>query len=192
MRGGGELAGVGERAVAVAQQHRDVVVDVRWRRPGRGWPSPLKSPATMAIGLDPDRVSDLRAGTCRRRCPAAPTPCPTSYVGDGQVELAVAGEVPGHDRVRRTDPTGVGDLGLEGAVAVAQQHRHRRRVARLATARSRWPSPVKSPATIALGRRPDRVSDRGLEGAVAVAQQHRDGRWIASRWRRPGRAGRRR
>ena len=67
------------------------------------WPSPLKSPATIASGLDPDRV---------------------------------------------------GDLGLEGAVAVAQQHRHRRRPQSLATARSRWPSPLKSPATMASGTAP--------------------------------------
>ena len=44
----------------------------------------------------------------------------------------------------------------------------------LATARSSWPSPVKSPATMATGIDPDRVGDRGLERAVAVAQQHRD------------------
>ena len=75
------------------------------------------------------------------------------------------------------DPDRVGDLGLEGAVAVAQQHRHRARSVwfALATARSRWPSPVKSPATIASGPIPDRVGDLGLEGAVAVAQQHRHG-----------------
>ena len=32
---------------------------------------------------------------------------------------------------------------------------------------------MKSPATIAIGTRPDRVGDLGLERAVAVAQQHR-------------------
>ena len=53
MRGRGELAGVGERAVAVAQQHRDVVGTVRWRRPGRVRPSPLKSPATMRDWVRP-------------------------------------------------------------------------------------------------------------------------------------------
>ena len=35
MRSRGELAGVGERAVAVAQQHRHVVASRSWRRPGR-------------------------------------------------------------------------------------------------------------------------------------------------------------
>ena len=39
------------------------------------------------------------------------------------------------------------------------------------TARSRCPSPVKSPATMAPGIIPTAYVDRGLEGAVAVAQQ---------------------
>ena len=70
-------------------------------------------------------------------------------------------------------PDRVGDLGLEGAVAVAQQHRHvvgRRSWRRPGRVR---PSPVKSPATMASGCDPDRVGDLGLERAVAVAQQHR-------------------
>ena len=37
-----------------------------------------------------------------------------------------------------------------------------------------WPSPVKSPATMASGRA-HRVGDLGLERAVTVAQQHRHG-----------------
>ena len=68
---------------------------------------------------------------------------PSPSVGR-QVEPTIAGEVTGHDGARIA-PHGVGDLGLERAVAVAQQHRHRSSA--LATARSRWPSPVKSPAT---------------------------------------------
>ena len=88
-------------------------------------PSPVKSPATMATGLGPH---------------------------------------------------GVGDLVLEGAVAVAQQHRHVVRVAGVvATARSVRPSPLKSPATMASGIGPHGVGDLVLEGAVAVAQQHRHG-----------------
>ena len=43
-------------------------------------------------------------------------------VGDGQVELAVAVEVARHD-ARMGRPHRVRDLGLEGAVAVAQQDR---------------------------------------------------------------------
>ena len=87
--------------------------------------------------------------------------------------MAVAVEVARHDGVGHR-PDRVGDLGLERAVAVAQQHRDRAvAVAALATARSRWPSPVKSPATIATRADPDRVGDLGLERAVAVAQQHR-------------------
>ena len=62
-------------------------------------PSPLPS--------NTDTVPDLRAPS----------------VGDGEVGAAVAVEVPRHDGVWR-GPHGVGHLGLEGAVAVAQQHRH--------------------------------------------------------------------
>ena len=47
----------------------------------------------------------------------------------------------------------VGDIGLEGAVAVAQQHGDIVGV-ELATARSSLPSPVKSPATMASGQIP--------------------------------------
>ena len=60
------------------------------------------------------------------------------------------------------------------AVAVAQQHRHGVGRRALATARSSWPSPLKSPATIVEPEpMPHRVRDLGLEGAVAVAQEHR-------------------
>ena len=59
----------------------------------------MKSPATIASGLDPDRVGDLGleravavAQQHRHRVVAA--------VGDGQVEAAVAGEVTRHDGVR--------------------------------------------------------------------------------------------
>jgi hypothetical protein len=52
-------------------------------------------------------------------------------VGDGQVEVAVAGEVARHDGywIR---PHGVSDLGLKGAVAVAQKHRYGTGAARVA------------------------------------------------------------
>ena len=64
-----------------------------------------------------------------------PSPLPSStdtdhadrtsrVVDDGQVEPAVAIEITRHDGVG-VRPDRVGDLGLEGAVAVAQQHRHR-------------------------------------------------------------------
>ena len=83
-----------------------------------------------------------------------PSPLPSStdtvvgaVVGDGQVGAAVAGEVARHDGVW-TGPHRVGDLGLEGAVAVAQQHRHVVVEPSLATARSGRPSPLKSPATM--------------------------------------------
>ena len=77
-------------------------------------------------------------------------------------------------------PDRVCDLGLERPVAVAQQHRIQRVATEVsATARSRWPSPLKSPATMARGSDPHRVGDLGLERAVAVAQQHRDARpWL--------------
>ena len=59
-----------------------------------------------------------------------PSPLPSSTdtslaagVGDGQVGAAVAGEVARHDGVG-AGPHRVGHLGLERAVAVAQQHRH--------------------------------------------------------------------
>ena len=59
----------------------------------------MKSPATMASGSDPDRVGDLGleravavAQQHRHRVVGA-------VVGDGQVELAVAGEVARHDGV---------------------------------------------------------------------------------------------
>ena len=97
----------------------------------------------------PDRVRDLRAGTCRRRCPAAPRlPMAVWSLGDGQVELAVAGEVPCHDDVGlsyrpRTLPAGwkvpsplpssTETCLLEPAVGDGQVE---------------WPSPVKSPATM--------------------------------------------
>jgi hypothetical protein len=42
-------------------------------------------------------------------------------IDHGQVELAVAGEVPRDDRIRPR-PDRVVDRGREGAVAVAQQH----------------------------------------------------------------------
>ena len=59
-----------------------------------------------------------------------PSPLPSNTetalsepVCDGEVGAAVAGEVPRHDGIW-LGPHGVGDLVLEGAVAVAQEHRH--------------------------------------------------------------------
>ena len=52
MRGGGELSGVDERPVALAQQHRDRVASASATARSR-WPSPVKSPATIAPGYVP-------------------------------------------------------------------------------------------------------------------------------------------
>ena len=40
------------------------------------------------------------------------------FVGDGQVELAVAGEVARHDRASGPPPTGIGSNGAEDGVTV--------------------------------------------------------------------------
>ena len=88
---------------------------------------PVKSPATIAIGLRPDRVGDLGLERPVAVAQQHRHACRSSrhrVVGDGQVEPAVAVEVTRHDGVR-VRPDRVGDLGLERAVAVAQQHRHR-------------------------------------------------------------------
>ena len=45
-------------------------------------------------------------------------------IGGDQVGAAVAVEVPAHTDRNGPSPTGEAPLGLEGAVAVAQQHRH--------------------------------------------------------------------
>ena len=94
-------------------------------------------------------------------------------VGDGQVEVAVAGEVPRHDgdRVR---PDRVGDLGLERAVAVAQQHRDRRRDRSVGDGQVEVAVAVEVPRHDRDRARPHRVGDLGLERAVAVAQQDGD------------------
>ncbi len=113
-----------ERAVAVAQQHRHVLsllvgdgeveVAVAGEVPGHD-----------RVGLDP---TALLLGLSGWKVPS-PLPSNTdtvssAVVGDGEVEVAVAGEIAGHDRVG-CRPDRVSDLGLERAVAVAQQHRHR-------------------------------------------------------------------
>ena len=107
----------------------------------------MKSPATIASGSDPDRVGDLGLERAVAVAQQHRHAC-RSLVGDGQVEVAVAGEVPRHDARPGCDPDRVGDRGLERAVAVAQQDRDGVEPS-LATARSSWPSPVKSPATMA-------------------------------------------
>ena len=97
-----------------------------------------------------------------------PSPLPSStdtvlavasaVVDDGQVEVAVAVEVARHDRVW-IDPDRVGDLGLERAVAVAQQHRHACRVEAV-------------------------VGDGQVEVAVAGEVARHDRIWVRSRPRR--------
>ena len=64
------------------------------------WPSPLKSPATMAVGSDPDRVGDRGLEGAVAVAQQDRHVVAGVVVGDGQVEVAVAGEVAGHDRVR--------------------------------------------------------------------------------------------
>ena len=84
-------------------------------------------------------------------------------------------EVARRDRDRDPSPTGIGDQGCEGPVAIAQEHDDVVGAELSATARSMWPLP-KSPATIAIGRarRPAARSASRLERAVAVAQGDRD------------------
>ena len=107
-----------------------------------------------------------------------PSPLPsrtdTSFavvVGDGEVGAAVAVEVARHDR-DGIGPHRVGDLGLEGAVAVAQQHRH---VVRAVVGDGEVGAAVAGEVARhdRDGTGPHRVGDLGLEGAVAVAQQDR-------------------
>ena len=86
------------------------------------WPSPLKSPATMADGIRPHRVGDRGLERAVAVAQQHRHVVAVAGVGDGQVEVAVAVEVARHDGVWDR-PHRVGDLGLEGAVAVAQQHR---------------------------------------------------------------------
>ena len=88
-------------------------------------------------------------------------------------------------------PDGEGLLGLEGAVAVAQQHAHGAAVAI-------GDDEVGLAVAVEVGHRHANVGLAaggegllGLEGAVAVAQQHAH-RVAAVSWRRRGRACRRR
>ena len=85
--------------------------------------------------------------------------------------MAITGEIPGRDpdRVR---PDRVGDLGREGAVAVAQQHRHRV-VAGVGDGQVEAAITGEIPGRDPDRVRPDRIGDLGREGAVAVTQQHR-------------------
>ena len=107
----------------------------------------------METGERPHRVGDLGAGTCRRRCPAAPTtPSVPEVCGDGQVELAVAVEVARHDG-RMVRSRRVADLGLEGAVAVAQQHRYCRH-------RSSADGQVEPAVAVEVARHQDRMERR--------------------------------
>ncbi len=95
-------------------------------------------------------------------------------VCNGQVEPSVAVEVPRHDRVWG-QPDGVGHLGLEGAVAVAQQHGD-------AVGADVRDGQVESAVAVEVSRhdgvwaRPHGVGHLALalEGPVAVAQQHRN------------------
>ena len=107
MRGGGELAGVGERAVAVAQQHRELCRGHPHYVSGTARssrPSPLKSPATDDLSIPAAYVT---------RGWKVPSPLPSStnhpawvgprgeglliaVIGHGQVEPAVTVEVTRH------------------------------------------------------------------------------------------------
>ena len=109
-----------------------------------------------------------------------PSPLPSStdtvvgvlLSGDGQVDMAVAGEVARHDGVW-VRPDRVSDLGLERAVAIAQQHRHRRVVVHVGDGQVEMAIAGEVTRHDAVGSRPDRVGDLGLERPVAIAQQHR-------------------
>ena len=112
--------------------------------------------------------------------------------------MAVSREVTRHDRIGDR-PHCVSDLGPEGAVAVAQEHRHRAVAQRHRTTAAAVP-PSGRRAAIGVGDgevemavarevtrhnrvggRPHGVSDLGPECAVAVAQQHRH-RAVAQRF----------
>ena len=110
-----------------------------------------------------------------------PSPLPSStltravaVVGDDDVGLAIAVEVRHGQRRSGYVPTAIGLAGVEGAVAVAQQHAHRV-VAVIG-------GDDVGLAVAVQVRRPPRTSVAaggegllGLERAVAVAQQHADG-----------------
>ena len=162
-----------ERPVAIAQQHRHLPsFQLATARSSR--PSPLKSPATIGVWARPDRVGDLGlerpvavAEQHRDRVGA--------YVGDGEVEPAVAIEVTRDDRAGR-DPTASVTVGLERAVAVAQQHRHGAGVdvrARVFDGEIEAAVALEVACHDGVWVRPHGVVGWGLERAVAVAQQHR-------------------
>ena len=65
----------------------------------------MKSPATMASGSDPDRVSDLGLERAVAVAQQHRDTCVVELFGDGQVELAVAVEVARHDAQIGSDPT---------------------------------------------------------------------------------------
>ena len=154
-------------------------------------PSPLKSPATRASGEVP---AAYRTWSWKVPSPL-PSNTDTSFrspitgVGDGQVGAAVAVEVPRHEGAWPV-PRRVPHLVLEGAVAVAQQHRHvvgavvgdGQVGAAVAVEVPRHEGVWRGPRRV-----PHLVPGRCRRRCPATPTR----RWSRS-WRRPGRCGRRR
>ena len=133
-------------------------------------PSPLKSPATRASGAVP---AAYRTWSWK-----VPSPLPSSTDTSLEPSLATARSVRPSPlkspatRALGAVPRRVSHLVLEGAVAVAQQHRH---VVGAVVGDGQVGAAVavEVPRHEGAWRGPRRVPHLVLEGAVAVAQQHR-------------------
>ena len=133
-------------------------------------PSPLKSPATRALGTIP---AAYRTWSWK-----VPSPLPSNTDTSSEPPLATA-------RSGRPSPLKSPATRAHGAVPAAYRtwswkvpsplpsNTDTSLEPSLATARSVRPSPLKSPATRARGASPAAYRHLVLEGAVAVAQQHR-------------------
>src|SRR5262249_22316286 len=93
-------------------------------------------------------------------------------VGDGEVEIAIAVEVP-RRHGGRVDPGGRTLGGLEGAVAVAQQHAHRAGLIEAIVDDGEVPLAITVVIPDRQGRRKGTraVAGGALEGAITVTQQ---------------------
>ena len=94
-------------------------------------------------------------------------------VGDDEIGLAVAIDVTDRDRAG-VQPDRVVGLGLEGAVAPAQQHRDAPGIEGVGRDEVDLAITVDVTDRNPVRVQPDRVVCLGLEAAVALAQQHRD------------------
>ena len=169
-----------EGAVALAQQHRHVVV-------GNVGDGEVGPPVAGEIARhEGDRVVPHRVDLLGLESAVAVAQehrhVVEVLVDDGQVGAAVGGEVARHEG-DRVVPHRIGHLGLEGAVAVAQQYRHaagdhgfaRRIAAGIDDGQVGASVAVEVARHDGVREGPHRVSHLGLEGAVTVAQQYRHG-----------------